>query len=90
MRTRNAPLALLAVFAVLAASTSGAASAASSPEALARSLQHAMQAGDLKAAAALADIERTPADLRFFYYSQVLDCAGEATCTTSLAPLDDD
>lgn len=85
MRTRTAPLALLTL---MAASTSGAAAASSSPEALARDLQKAMQAGDLKAAAALADIERAPAELRFFYYSQVLECAVEATCTTSLAPID--
>ena len=82
MRTRNALLALLAV------SASGAATAASSPEALARDLQKAMQAGDLKAAAKLADIERAPAELHFFYYDQVRECSAEATCTTSLAPLD--
>ena len=64
------------------------ATAASSPEALARDLQKAMQAGDLKAAAKLADIERAPAELHFFYYDQVRECSAEATCTTSLAPLD--
>ena len=85
MRTRNAPLALLALLAV---STSGGATAASSPEALARDLQKAMQSGDLKAAAKLADIERAPAELHFFYYDQVRECSVDATCTTSLAPLD--
>ena len=87
MPVRTAPFVLLAM---LAASAAGAASAASTPDALASDLQKAMQAGDLKAAAALADIERAPAELRFYYYYQVLECASEATCTTSLAPLDDE
>lgn len=85
MHTPNAPFALLAL---LLASAAGAASAASTPQALARDLQKAMQAGDMKAAAALVDIERAPAELRFFYYAQVLECSSEASCTTSLAPLD--
>lgn len=76
------------LLALLAASATGAASAASTPDALARDLQKALQAGDLKAAAALADIERAPAELHFFYYDQVRECSVDATCTTSLAPLD--
>lgn len=85
MRT---PIARYGLPALLLASACHAAGAASSPEALARDLQKAMQAGDLKAAAALADIERAPAEVHFFYYSQVLECSVEATCTTSLAPID--
>jgi hypothetical protein len=85
MRTPIARCGLLALLASTACITAGAAS---SPEALALGLQKAMQAGDLKAAAALADIERAPAELRFFYYAQVLECSVEATCTTSLAPID--
>ena len=87
MRMPTAPLALLAL---LVASSAAAAGGASTPEALARDLQKALAAGDLDAAAALADIDAAPADLRFFFYSQVLECSSEASCTTSLAPLDAD
>jgi hypothetical protein len=85
MRTPTAPLILLAL---LTASACSMAGAALTPEALARDLQKAMQAGDFDAATALAEIAGAPAELRFFFYSQVLDCSSEATCTTSLAPLD--
>lgn len=85
MRTSPAAYILLAL---VAASIGGPAGAASSPEALARALQQAMQAGDMTAAAALADLERAPTDLRFFYFDQVRECATESTCTTSIAPLD--
>ena len=85
MRIEMIPLTLLAALVACPLST---ALAASSPEALARDLQKALQAGDMKAARKLAAIERAPAELHFFYFDQVRECATEATCTTSLAPID--
>lgn len=67
---------------------SGCANAASSPQALAASLQKAISAGDFKAAAALADISGAPADLQFFYFDTVRDCAVDSVCTVKVAPLD--
>lgn len=87
MRIEMVPLTLVAA---LVACPLSPAMAASSPEALARDLQKALQSGDMKAARKLAAIERAPAELHFFYFDQVRECATEATCTTSLAPIDDD
>lgn len=85
MRTEMNPLILVLAMATI---PFGHALAASSPEALARDLQKALQAGDMEAARKLAAIERAPAELHFFYFDQVRECATDATCTTSLAPID--
>jgi hypothetical protein len=62
-----------------------------SPESFAQDLQAAFEGGDLAAATRLAQLDHTPADLRFFYLSTVADCAEERTvCEVSLAPLDDE
>jgi hypothetical protein len=62
-----------------------------SPENLAKDVQAAFEKGDMDAALKLADIDTTPAQLRFFYLSEVQEC-GEAdvVCTASATPLDDD
>ncbi|MEO8460234.1 MAG: hypothetical protein ABI451_06880 [Dokdonella sp.] len=66
----------------------GCANAESTPKALAASLQKALSAGDFAAAAALADIAGAPADLQFFYFDTVRDCAVDSDCTVKVAPLD--
>ena len=61
-----------------------------SPETLAKDIQTAFEKGDMDAALKLADIDNTPAQLRFFYLSEVQDCgAADNVCTASAAPLDD-
>lgn len=63
--------------------------AASTPAALAKSLQSALDKGDFEAARKLADIDRAPADLHFFFFDTVRECASEATCTVTTAAADD-
>lgn len=62
--------------------------ATSTPDALAKALQRALDAGDFKAAAALADLTNAPADVHFALLSQVHECSSEAKCTAATAPLD--
>lgn len=68
----------------------GHAYAQSSPEALAKAVQSAFSKGDFDAARKLADIDMAPADLHFFYFDAVRECAGESVCSTSTAVADDE
>lgn len=63
--------------------------AASTPAALAKALQSALDKGDFEAARAIADIDDAPADLHFFFFDNVRECASEATCTVTTAAADD-
>ena len=63
--------------------------AASTPAALAKSLQSALDKGDFEAARKLADIGDAPAELHFYFFDMVRGCASEATCTVTTAPADD-
>ncbi len=62
--------------------------AASSPESLAKELQKAMNHGDFAVALALADIGDAPAELRFAYLDQVLECSSGSKCVATIAPMD--
>jgi hypothetical protein len=66
----------------------GGAQAASSPKALAQAVQSALDRGDFAAARALADLDAAPAELHFFYFDQVRECADDSRCTVAVAPLD--
>ncbi|MGA8277893.1 MAG: hypothetical protein WB784_06835 [Rhodanobacteraceae bacterium] len=63
--------------------------AATSPEALAKALQSAFDKGDVTAAQALADLDGTPAQLRFLYLDGVNDCHTDFKCTFTSAPADE-
>lgn len=71
---------------------SGAAcsQAQSTPEALAKAVQSAFGKGDFEAARRLAEMDMAPADLHFFYFDAVWECAGESVCTARLAAADND
>lgn len=60
------------------------------PDTLKASVQKAVDAGDGAALLSLAEIKGTPAMAQFMLYNLPHDCAGEMTCTVSLAPLDAD
>lgn len=78
-------LALLSLVVVPLAACGG------SPENLAKDVQTAFEKGDMDAALKLADLDTTPAQLRFFYLDEVRDCGtANITCTASATPLDDD
>ena len=76
----------LALLALLA--SSACSQAQSSPEALAKAVQTAFSKGDFDAARKLADIELAPAQLHFFYFDAVRECASESVCSTSTAAAD--
>ena len=78
-----------ALFVLALIGVSSCGSAAGSPDALARKLQKALDAGDFDAARKLADIDGAPADARFAYFDTVNGCASEAQCTVAVAELDD-
>lgn len=65
------------------------AQAASTPAALAKALQSALDKGDFEAARQLAEIDRSPAELHFFFFDNVRECASEATCTVTTAAADE-
>ncbi|MDC8014866.1 hypothetical protein [Tahibacter soli] len=77
-------LALLSLVVVPLAACGG------SPENLAKDVQTVFEKGDMDGALKLADLDTTPAQLRFFYLDGVHDC-GQAsiTCTAKAEPLDD-
>ena len=64
--------------------------AASTPAALAKAFQSALDKGDFEAARKLADIDGAPAELHFFFFDSVRECASEATCTVTTAAADDE
>ena len=68
---------------------SACAQAASTPAALAKALQSALDKGDFEAARQLAEIDRSPAELHFFFFDNVRECASEATCTVTTAAADE-
>lgn len=77
-------LALLAALSPLAACSG-------TPESLATQLQTALEKGDMDAVMALARIDDTPAQLRFFLLDQVRECGMASTvCTASAQPLDEE
>jgi hypothetical protein len=62
-----------------------------SPENLAKDVQTAFEKGDMDAAIKLADLDGTPAQLRFFYLDEVRECGtAPITCTATAGPLDDE
>lgn len=71
-----------------ALATAGCADAASTPQALAKAAQAAFDRGDFDAARALADLDGAPAELQFFYFDNVRECAGESRCTVATTPVD--
>ena len=77
------PLALTA-FCALAICACNHATA--TPAELAAALQRALDKGDFDAARKLADIGAAPADLHFFFFDTVRECAVEDTCTVKAAP----
>jgi hypothetical protein len=62
--------------------------ATSTPDALAKALQRALDSGDFKAAAALADLANAPAEVHFALLDNVYECSTDATCTVTTAPID--
>jgi len=64
------------------------AGATSTPDALAKALQRALDSGDFKAAAALADMANAPAEVHFALLGNVYECSTEATCTVATAPIE--
>ena len=84
---KHAPLGL-ALLALLA--SSACSQAQTSPEALAKAVQGAFSKGDFEAARKLADIDLAPAQLHFFYFDAVRECASEAVCSTSTAAADEE
>jgi hypothetical protein len=66
------------------------AGATADPQALAKQLETALSSGNIEAARALADIADAPADLHFYFFDQVRECAAESKCTVSTAPIDDE
>ncbi|MEO5560260.1 MAG: hypothetical protein ABIO49_10310 [Dokdonella sp.] len=79
-------LSTIAISSVLAASA--CCHAASTPSALAKAVQSALDKGDFDAARQLADIDDAPAELHFFFFDTVRECASEATCTVTTAAAD--
>lgn len=77
-----------ALFATLI--TPACSQAASTPAALATSFQTALDKGDFEAARRLADIGGAPAELHFFFFDVVRECASEATCTVTTAAADEE
>lgn len=77
-------LAITCMFAPIACSQ-----AASTPAALVKALQSALDKGDFEAARQLADIDDAPAELHFFFFDNVRECSSESRCTVSSAPADD-
>ncbi|MEP6880349.1 MAG: hypothetical protein ABI866_00060, partial [Dokdonella sp.] len=63
--------------------------AASTPAALAKALQSALDKGDFEAARKLADIGDAPAELHFYFFDMVRGCASDAICTVTTAEADD-
>lgn len=63
--------------------------AVSTPDALAKSLQSALDKGDFDAARQLADMDSSPAEAHFFFLDTVRECMSEATCTVTTAAADD-
>lgn len=68
----------------------GGACASSTPEQLAADLQNALQAGDIDATLALAELDGAPPEVLYFYADMVPDCYGATRCTVELAPYDED
>jgi hypothetical protein len=62
--------------------------ATSTPDALAKALQRALDNGDFKAAAALADLANAPAEVHFALLDNVYECSTDAKCTVAAAPID--
>ncbi|MEO7757619.1 MAG: hypothetical protein ABIS07_13645 [Dokdonella sp.] len=81
-------LTAIASFSLLA--TGACSHAASTPAGLAKALQASLDKGDFTAARNLADIGDAPAELQFFYFDSVRECASEATCTVSTATASDE
>ncbi len=82
---------LISAFALLSTlMVSSCSQATSTPEALAKALQAALDSGDFDAARKLADIDAAPAELHFFYLDTVRECASEATCTVSTTAASDE
>jgi hypothetical protein len=82
---------LISVFALLSTlMVSSCSQATSTPEALAKALQAALDSGDFEAARKLADIDAAPAELHFFYFDTVRECSSEATCTVAATPANDE
>lgn len=84
----KALLSTIAISSLLAASA--CCQAASTPAALAKALQSALDKGDFDAARQLADIGNAPAELHFYYFDTVRECASEATCKVTTAAADDE
>lgn len=81
-------LSTIAISTLLAASA--CSHAASTPAALAKALQSAIDKGDFKAAHQLADIDDAPAELHFFFFDMVRECASEATCKVTTEKVDEE
>lgn len=82
---------LISFFTLLSTLVAGSCShAASTPEALAKALQGALDSGDFEAARKLADIDAAPAELHFFYFDAVRECSSEAACTVAATPATDE
>lgn len=64
--------------------------AASTPAALAKALQSALDKGDFAAARKLADIDNAPAELHFYFNMMVHECAQKAICTVTTAEADEE
>lgn len=75
---------------LLLLSSAACSQAQSTHEALAKAVQSAFSKGDFDAARKLADVDMAPADLHFFYFDAVRECADESVCSTSTAVADDE
>lgn len=62
--------------------------ATSTPDALAKALQRALDSGDFKAAAALADMANAPAEVHFALLDNVYECSTVAKCAVAVTPID--
>ena len=79
------------VLATCCAMALGACNAApATPAGLVKALHQALDKGDFDAARQLADLDQSPADLHFFYFEMVRECASESDCTVSEAPATDE
>jgi hypothetical protein len=87
MKTR---LPILALLLPLAAACPASVQAASTPAALAKAFQTALDKGDFDAARKLADIDGAPAELHFFFFNMVRECSADATCSVSAVAVDDE
>jgi hypothetical protein len=85
MKTLPTAIALLCALTVTACSQ-----AASTPAALAKALQGALEQGDFDAARKLADIDDAPAELHFYFFDTVRECSAESTCKVSTAAADEE